>query len=391
MYPMIKSFSKWLAVVAAVAVLVLVFMFTGQKIAQQANKPLADVEESAQVAEVSVVTVTTAAYTPTIEAYGSAEAYYQLSLTSEVAGKVVKLSDQFDAGFSVKEGDVLVQLGDSAYQSALAEAKNNLASAEVDYLEAQREAEQAKIEWKSSGLTGEPASSLVLYEPQLKAAKAALDYAKRQVISAQHDLNQTKIKAPFDGLVVSRDIAKGSYISANGEVGSLYSIDRVEIELPLSQRTLSNLETASALDSGKQTAQVSSVESLDQWTGYVRRIEKHLDEETRQQSIVLAVDAPLEQTPALYPGTFVKAQIQGRSQEGVWKLPTSSLSQRGEVWYVADALLKKFSAEAVASETDAIYIRPPSELVDQKVQVLVQPLSSYVDGMKVSAVEVDHE
>lgn len=153
---MIKRYSKWFALVAAIVMLFLVLLYNGQKMSQQANRPMPPRQENTVAADVSVVRVRADRYAPDIEAYGAAEPHYQLSLTAEVTGRVVELAGAFESGRLVKAGDLLVQLDDTDYQAALASAEKNLASARLDLLEAEREASQAEAEWQSSGLSASP-------------------------------------------------------------------------------------------------------------------------------------------------------------------------------------------------------------------------------------------
>lgn len=239
-------------------------------------------------------------------------------------------------------------------------------------------------------MTGEPDSPLVLHEPQVAAAKAAATDAEAAVASARKDLEQTSVRAPFDALIVSRSVSPGSYLQGGDDVTQLYSADRVEISLPLSQLAWRNLPDMDVLNQGNWPVTLTSVETGQQWNGYIQRTERHLDDATRQQSVVAAFDRPLVQAEMLTPGTFVQAEIQGRELKDLWRLPASSLSQRGEIWYETDGILARFSADPVASDEQAIYIRPPAALYNQDVNVLTHPLSTYVPGMSVNPVEVTH-
>ena len=386
---MLKRHSKWFALLAAIVVLVLVFMFNGYKFAQQANRPM-PVKQTAHIAaDVAVVKVTAGSFAAKVEAFGAASPRYNLNLTAQVSGQVLSLGKNFETGRTVAKGELLVQLEDSDYRAALATAENNLATAKVDLLAEQREAEQARAEWQNSGFSGEPDSPLVLRGPQVEAAQAAVNNAEAAVASARKDLAQTKITAPFNGLIISRSISPGSYLQSGGEVAELYAIDRIEVSLSLSQRDWNSLPAIAELQAEQWPVLLTSVETGAQWQGYIQRVEQHLDATSRQQAIIAAVDNPLEQSPILAPGTFVRAQITGREQSGLWQLPPSALSQRGEIWYVFDGLLKSFATETVASDSQAIYIKPPEELMATEVAVVKHPLSSYLVGMAVNPV-VEH-
>lgn len=320
---MIKRFSKGVALLAAILLLILVVIYSREKMAQEANRPMPAQEEPSVAADVSVMRVATATLAPTLEAFGAAQSHYQLTLVSEVAGQVASLSDKLESGQLVKQGEALLQLEDSAYREALASAEAELASARLELLEVEREAEQAKREWEASGLEGEPDSPLVLYGPQLAEARASVTEYAAAVASARRDLEQTRLRAPFDALVVSRSVSPGSYLQSGDEVAELYSTDRVEIELLLSQRDWNQLPDSDRLLAGDWPVALSAVESGARWQGHVLRVEHHQDDTSRQRALIVAVDQPLAQEPELTPGTFVRAEIPGREQADLWQLPPS--------------------------------------------------------------------
>ncbi|WP_323752837.1 efflux RND transporter periplasmic adaptor subunit [Marinobacter sp.] len=388
---MIRPYAKWLVLLAAVGVLITVFLYNGQKLQEQESRSLPAKEDGGIAPDVGVIPVITGSHAVNVETFGAARSRYEITLTAQVSGQVAELASAFESGRIVSKGDLLLALEDSDYRAALASAENDLASAQVDLLEAEREAEQAVLEWKASGMTGEPDSPLVLREPQVKQAQAAVANAEAAVISAKKDLAQTRVRAPFDALVVSRIVSPGSYLQAGNDIAELYSADRIEISLPLSQLDWQKLPDIEVLDNGQWPVNLISVETGQQWRGYIQRTQLHLDETSRQQSVIAAVDRPLEQTSMLAPGTFLRAEIEGRELSDLWRLPSSSLSQRGEVWYVNDGVLARFSADPVASDEQAIYIRPPASLYGQTVKVLTNPLSTYLPGMAVHPVEASDD
>ncbi|MCK0164435.1 efflux RND transporter periplasmic adaptor subunit [Marinobacter sp. S6332] len=388
---MIRPYAKWLVLLAAVGVLITVFLYNGQKLQEQESRPLPAKEGGGISPDVGVIPVITGSHIVNVEAYGAARSRYEIALTAQVSGQVSELASTFESGRIVSKGDLLLTLEDSDYRAALASAENDLASAQVELLEAEREAEQAVLEWKASGMTGEPDSPLVLREPQVKQAQAAVANAEAAVISAEKDLAQTRVRAPFDALIVSRSVSPGSYLQAGNNIAELYSADRIEISLPLSQLGWQKLPDIEVLGKGQWPVSLFSVETGQQWHGYIQRTELHLDDTTRQQSVIAAVERPLEQADMLAPGAFLRAEIKGRELSDLWRLPSSSLSQRGEVWYVNNGVLARFSADPVASDEQAIYIRPPASLYGQTVNVLTHPLSTYMPGMAVNPVEASDD
>ncbi|MDG3085776.1 efflux RND transporter periplasmic adaptor subunit [Vibrio hannami] len=336
--------------------------------------------------QIAVQETTPSSYQSEVVGYGEVHSKYELTYTSEVSGRVKNVSENFESGMVVKKGTVLAYVDDTSYQQAVAQAKASVAQAKLDYLEEQRQGEQAKLEWQRSGLSGEPDSPLVLRKPQLENTKATLENAQQELKKALQDLSNTVIKAPFDALVVTRDVQPGSYVQAGTQVATLYSIDSVEVEIPLSDEQWSSLPVFDneLLKQDKWPVTLTTSDLRFEWQGYVVRTEKHLSTETRQRSLVVAVDSPLEKGNNLYPGTFVKATIEGQSLEGLWELPSSAISQQGNIWLVNEnGLLNSISADVKFAKQDSVYVTPAFE---GSVKIAKRPLSSFQNNMKVQPV-----
>ncbi|MDD8060174.1 efflux RND transporter periplasmic adaptor subunit [Shewanella metallivivens] len=360
--------------------------------AEAPGKPLEKSAPATLLPQVGVVTVNGQEYQAEVIGFGEAKPRFELTLSAEVSGKVIELNRQFESGQVIKKGTVLGQINDTSYQQALTQAQTDVAQAELDLLEEQREGEQAKAEWLRSGLSGEPASPLVLRTPQLAQAKAALDNAKQALKKAQQDLAYTQITAPFDALIISRNIQPGSYVQTGTELGILYSVAEVEINVPLSEMQWKNLPAFDNAELAKTPWNVTlqSTDGQYQWQGYIERVEQHLTETSRQRSLVVVVDDPLAQQTDLYPGTFVKTKIQGRSLTNLWQLPSSAISQQGDIWFVDEnGLLAKSAANIAFEKGGFVYVTPMTNKQDMpaQMQVVKRPLSNFKVGTKVLAKE----
>ena len=345
--------------------------------------------EKAAPLEVSVVKVETSQYSPVIQGFGEVKARYQLSLTSEVTGRVTTISNQLETGRLVKKGELLATIDQTKYRQAVSEARANLASAQLDVLEEERKGEQAQQEWQRSGLSGKPDSPLVLRQPQLEQVKAALENAEQELIEAEYNLKNTQVYAPFDSLVVSRDIQLGSYLQEGSQIARLYSTDVAEVYIPLSENQWSYLPTLGnqQLSTNTQEWSVTLTDSHNQntWIGSVTRVEQHVDSASRQRSLIVSIKKPLDKTSPLYPGTFVTASIKGISINNLWKLPQSAISQQGYVWFVdADNKLAKELVIKQFEQGDNVFVTP---LSDKSAQIVKRPLSSYSVGSYVEIVE----
>ncbi|MBA2880356.1 RND family efflux transporter MFP subunit [Desulfosalsimonas propionicica] len=384
---MIRRFSQWFILLAAIFVLLAAAFYIQHRMKVHANRTVPVKKTAEKHPNVSVVTVDTARYRASVSAHAAAFPHFDLTLVSQVSGRVQSLAEDFEPGKRLKKGHTLARLEDSDYRAEVAAAKQDLSDAQLNLLEENREALQAKAEWEASGVGGKPESELVLRKPQVAAAEAAVANARAALASARKDLARTRITAPFDALVVERMISPGSYVQAGTDIARLYSTDRAEIFVSLSAKDWSKLPGARLLESGGWNAELQNIGNGQTWSARVLRAEQHLEEATRQRDLILAVDNPLDSKPPFLPGTFIKATIPGRSMENLWKLPGSALSQEGEIWYVkADDTLAAFSAAVCFSDEKAMYVPVPEALRKSEQRVLVHPLTSYMRGMRVRPV-----
>ncbi|MEL0604381.1 efflux RND transporter periplasmic adaptor subunit [Pseudoalteromonas undina] len=363
----------------AIVCIGLAISYNGQKIAQQANGPKPEPAKSV-APNVSVINAVPSTYQAYVSGHGEAKAHWALSLKAQVKGEITDMSEQFATGNVVKKGQVLAQIDNTEYLQAVASAKATLADAKLALQEEQDLGNQAKREWQRSGVTQAPSSPLVFRTLQLEAAQATADNAQYALQTAQRDEKNTHISAPFDAVILSRDIDLGTYVSIGDTLATLNSTDKVEISVPLSLSQWQNL----ASDKSGEVI-LSDVTTQNQWQGYIARFEQHLDDSSRQRTVVVALDKPFEQAKPLLPGTFLAVQIAGKTLNNVIKLPASAVSQDGLIWYVNEQnTLVSAKAQKLFERGDYVYISPIEGHTN--LRVVARPLVSYLNEMLVNPV-----
>ena len=363
----------------AIVCIGLAISYNGQKMVQQANGPKPEPAKSV-APNVSVINAVPSTYQAYVSGHGEAKAHWALSLKAQVKGEITNMSEQFATGNVVKKGQVLAQIDNTEYLQAVASAKATLADAKLALQEEQDLGNQAKREWQRSGVTQAPSSPLVFRTLQLEAAQATADNAQYALQTAQRDEKNTHISAPFDAVILSRDVDLGTYVSIGDTLATLNSTDKVEISVPLSLSQWQNL----ASDKSGEVI-LSDVTTQNQWQGYIARFEQHLDDSSRQRSVVVALDKPFEQATPLLPGTFLAVQIAGKALNNVIKLPASAVSQEGLIWYVNEQnTLMSIQAQKLFERGDYVYISPIEGHTN--LRVVARPLVSYLNDMLVNPI-----
>lgn len=375
---------KSLATIAGISSVVLAIAINGALSANQQQTLPPQVVPQYPV--VSVSEVMPISHQASVTAYGEVKSRNQLALTSQVSGQITYLSAKFLTGNTFKQGELLAEIEPIVYQQALANAQANLADAQLALAQEELNSNQAAQEWQQSGLANEQASDLVLRKPQLVAAKAKYTMAKKEVEKAQYDLAQTKLIAPFDALIVSKQVQVGSNVQTGTTLADLYDVSLFEVSLPLSAQQWQLLPKAknTVEQLARIEVQLANETSRENWLAKVDRFEQHLDAKSRQRSLVAVVEQPIALANPLFPGSFVKATIKGQIITQLWKLPASALIDNNTVWQVNDeSLLVYLPIKVMFSENNAVYVQPIEPL--QQAKIVNRPLSSYLVNMKVAA------
>jgi len=297
---------------------------------------------------------------------GAVEPRTETTLVAEVSGQVVSVSANFIAGGFFRKGEVLLQIDPSDYETALLRAEATLAAREAQRADQQARSEQALKDWNNLGREGEP-SDLVLRKPQLAEARAAVQAAEAELQQARRNLERTRIKVPYDGLVRSKQVDVGQFVAPGTPLAVTFAVDYAEIRLPLSTNDLAYLDLPSAtrLDQAQRVPVTLSADTASgrrQWQAEIVRTEGVVDERSRVVYAVAEVPDPYgvlgrNTQPELKMGTFVRAEIEGRRADDVVVLPRSVL-QDGDTVLVADAerKLEIRPVEVLRSEPKTVYI-----------------------------------
>lgn len=333
-----------------------------------------------QVRPVSIIQAEPGEFRTTITAYGEALPVWQVHLRSQVQGKIIDVFETFRVGNKVPKGTPLLQIDQTDYKVRLTQAELSYKRALTELLVEQREGHDASQAWKRSGLKGSPTSPLVLRTPYLAMAEANMKAAEELLKQAEKQISDTIITAPFDALIIKRNVSPGATLLDGEEVGSLYGIDTFVIGLHLDMEAWRKLPT----DWKNITVTLFDEKEQHHWTGRLVREGKSFERDSRLRTLFVEVENPLEQEPPLLPGTFLKAQIPGRKMSNLLKVPESARTPKGLVWYVdADNRLRSVQAIPEFRENEQLFFKYNKK---KAIKIATNPNSSFVNGLAVTPV-----
>jgi len=187
-----------------------------------------------------------------LNASGYVTARRAATASSKVTGKVVEVL--IEEGTRVKEGQVLARLDDTNVKASLEVAQAQLESTKAALEETRAQLKQADLEFaRTTELAKQniaPQADLDGAEANAKAFRARLTrqekdviVAERQVAQGQQQMDDLIIRAPFAGVVTTKDSQPGemiSPISAGGGftrtgIGTIVDMESLEIEIDVNE------------------------------------------------------------------------------------------------------------------------------------------------------------
>ncbi len=322
---------------------------------------------------------------------GTVQARREVSVIPQVSGKVVEISPHLVAGGFFRKGDLLFAIEEADYRLAVDRARATLAQAEVNLATMQSQAEVARLEWQRLGLGDkEKPNPLVLYEPQMKSAEAAIASARATLEQARLDLRRTRVHAPFNSRVSSEQVEFGQYLRAGTTAAMLTGTDRAEVVVPLPVEDLAAITVPGPRSEGrgsKATVRFTNGADTVEWPGRVDRTLSDVDPLGRMVRVVVAVDDPYslndENAGARLPlqvGMFVDVELAGETLKGVWVLPSKALRDGSTAW-VADSDNRLRIAEVTVVRHEKEQVLVSGGLADGD-RVVLTYISGAADGTK---------
>ena len=378
-------------------------------LAKSAKKPESKIPQP-KLPAVEVKIAEATRHTYRIQSQGTALPRTSIRLVSEVSGKVVSVAKSFDVGQIFTKGDVLLKIDARDYELALAQARSQVAQAQLRLQMEVKEADVVRREWELLN-QGEP-SGLQAREPQLASARAALEAALAAEEAAKRNLDRCEIRAPFDGMVARAGVRPGQFAALATPLGELFATDVVEVRLPLIASDLSFIDLprpgakVALGQAPKGTLSARAGERRTEWLGHIVRSEETVDPMNRMVYVVAQVIDPYglakRDGAPLRSGTFVRASIEGRTQENVIVLPRHALRGKNQVWIVCEkSTLQEWLGYREPSHHKRLIFRSVDVSfadakqvivaagIQQGEQVVVSLLAAVVDGMGVKVREAE--
>jgi len=254
----------------------------------------------------------------TITATGTLDALTTVEVGTQVSGTIAKLFVDFNS--KVKKGQVIAMIDTTYLAAALSDASAVLEKARILMDQAKRVFDRTNKLYKSGTVSQlEYEQDLASYE----SSRSGVTSAKAQYNRAKINLDYATIKAPIDGVIISRNIDLGQTVAASFNTPKLFSIandlTKMQVEANVDEADIGGVKQ------GQIASFTVDAFPADTFQGLVKQI--RLEPTTTNSVVKYTVIIEVEnKSLKLLPGMTANIAIIVEEHKDVLMVPSIALS-----------------------------------------------------------------
>jgi multidrug efflux system membrane fusion protein len=259
-------------------------------------------QKSTEIPTVRVRTIKSEIHSQDHVLRGQTEALRKVVVKAETAGKVAAI--RADRGAHVKAGDTICELNVDERQAMLKQARAVMKQRQLEY--------DASRQLKEKGFRSETA---------LAGDQAQYEAAKAQVERMEKELDDTRLRAPFDGVVDARMADVGDYLAPGQPCAMVIDQDPFLVIGQASEKDVGAIH--------KGDAGWASLVTGERVSGKVRFVAKSADAATRTFRVELEIP---NRDGAIRDGVTAEMHVTGETVEAHRVSPAIlSLDEKGAI------------------------------------------------------------
>jgi RND family efflux transporter MFP subunit len=313
----------------AFAVLALPAIFALAALAGCGGKPVESARPARAEVRFPVETAAVAARSVeySVRAVGSIEAFEQVAVTARVAGVVERV--RFREGDSVTAATALAEIEPERYRLATEAARAVLAKAQATADEARNGLERRQaVNVKNPDLVR--AEEVDAWRTRVAAAAAEVQQAQTALSLAELNQRDAVVRSPLAGVIQTRGIETGQYVSPGAEIATLVRRDPLLLRFRVPQNEATPLAPGMA---ARFTLREGSERTF---TARIRLVGAAADSRDRMVAVTADVDDPARNE--LRPGTFVEVEVPVGGEAAAAVIPQTAIrpSEHGFLAFIVE-------------------------------------------------------
>jgi RND family efflux transporter MFP subunit len=275
---------------------------------------------------------------PELELFGEVVAGRKSELRALVAGPIVRVGANFRNGGAVKKGELLLEVDPFDYRTTLADQRSKQKENEVRLEVLRRDLKRAQ-----DLIDRDLVSQQFLDKARLdvEQQEAVVEQRRIAVERAENDLAETRLTAPYDGVVSNVNADLGKQLSTNDKVADLIDASELEVRFSFSNAQFGRLLASGEPVPGRPVRVLWQVgrETLS-YDGVIRRVGAEIASTTGGVDAYAVIATEGRQLP-LRPGAFVAVHVPDQRYEHVLRAPESAIYGEDRVYVVVDGRLQE--------------------------------------------------
>lgn len=274
-------------------------------------------EKAAAIPALAAFTLTKSSMSSSMQIPGELQAFQQVDLYAKVSSFVKKL--YVDVGTEVTAGQLLATMEAPEINAQVSGADSRLKSQEAIYLASKATYDRLLQTSKTPGTVSQ--NDLDLAFAKQKSDQAQLDAARASHREVSDTRNYLEIRAPFSGVITSRNVSAGAYVGPSGK-GSDQPMFTLQEQQKL--RLVVSVPEAYAAYLSKESEVSFTVHSLAnrQFSAKVSRLAGALDTRLRAQRTEMDV---INNERELLPGMIAEVSLPLNSKATGFVLPSAAV------------------------------------------------------------------
>ncbi len=273
---------------------------------------------------------------PELKLFGEVVAGRRSEMRALVPGRIVKAGPNFSEGARVVAGELLVEIDPFDYRNDLAEQKALFSEAQVRMQTVERELKRIRELYDENNVSEQNLDDAVLAVEQ---QTATLEQRRISLARAERALRDTRLTAPYEGVVHAVSADLGKQLSVNDKVAEVIDTGRLEVRFSLSNaqygRVIADGEPVEGRPIGVAWQVGSEVLRFD---ATLARVGAEIDSSTGGVDLYAVIDNA-DESP-LRPGAFVWITMQDMLFKSVFRAPDSALYGSNNVYVVRNGRME---------------------------------------------------
>ncbi len=307
--------------------------------------------------------------TPNLELFGEITSARRSELRVSVGGQVVEVGENFKKGGVVKKGELLLIIDDFEYQNAVIEEQ-------AKYEILNRDFERAEELYLKNSISEQFRDNAMLEKTQQEITLA----------EAQKDLRDTKLFAPYDGVINGVEASLGKQVSTfNDKVGEIIDIKNLEVRFSLSKAQYGRLLEDDQAVIGRAVAihWIAGNQIFD-FEAEISRTGAEIKSNTGGIDIFATLFFDESEFSLIRPGAFVRLSVTDKTYNQVISVPNTAVYDDEYIFIILnDRLVKRLVVVMGYDGTNTLIKADSTNEIKVGDLIMVNQLREAGEGVKV--------